>query len=155
MRRFWRWLKATAAWLLRPLHRRRPEPSQLPPGDDRLRAVLVEEQPDVLGAGACYLVGEGEHRWVAAFLCPCGCGDEVVLNLLPDMRPRWRIETHDDETVTIHPSINRHVRCRSHFFIRRGHPQWCDPEPKNTVLPAKDATSAAHQEKPRAPVTFR
>lgn len=133
MKRIWGWVRAAAAWLLRPLRRRQPEPRELPPADDRLRAVFVDEQPDVLRASACYVVGEGEHRWFAAFLCPCGCGDEVVLNLLPDMRPRWRIETHDDQTVTIHPSINRRVGCRSHFFIRQGRTQWCPPHQRDAL----------------------
>ncbi len=132
MRRIWGWLGWTIAWLLRPLRHWRAAP-RLPPDDGRLRAVFVDEQPDALRAGACYLVGEGEHRWFGAFVCPCGCGEEVVLNLLPDMRPRWRVEIHDDDTVTVHPSINRHVGCGSHFFIRRGRLQWCREEPQIAV----------------------
>lgn len=33
-----------------------------------------------------YVVGNPDHAWCAVFTCPCGCGDEVALNLLQDVR---------------------------------------------------------------------
>lgn len=128
MTRLWKWIRRAVSWLLCPFRRQEALPVAQPP-DGRLRAVMVEEQPDDLRPGECYLVGEGEHRWFAAFACPCGCGADVVLNLLPDMRPRWRIDIHDDETVTVSPSINRHRGCRAHFYVRRGQTQWCADSP--------------------------
>ena len=135
MIRIWAWLKKVGAWLFRPLRRHKSAPP-LAPTDSPLRAILVDDQPDVLASGECYVVGEGEHRWFAAFACPCGCGEDVVLNLLPDMRPRWRIEIHDDETVSIQPSIHRHVGCRSHFFVRRGLLRWCHEGVQAAETPA-------------------
>lgn len=120
MRRIGRWLRAIAAWLSRPFRRRR----ELPPSDNRLRALVVDEQPDLLDPGVCYLIGENNDWWFAAFSCPCGCGAEVVLNLLPTTRPRWRVEVGKDHLVTLSPSINRHVGCNSHFFIREGSVLW-------------------------------
>lgn len=128
MTRVWRWLRAVGAWLARPFRRRRPPPRELPAADGLLRAVVVDEQPDMLDAGTCYLIGEDEDWWFAAFACPCGCGAEVVLNLLAQTRPQWRVEVGDDRLITIHPSVNRHVGCRSHFFVRRGEIQWCFEE---------------------------
>lgn len=127
MTKLWKWLSAALAWFVSLFHARprlptaKPEPQVTP----LFQAVIVEEQPDVLELGVCYLVGEGEHRWLATFLCPCGCAAEVILNLLPDMRPRWQVDVHDDFTVTLHPSINRQVGCRSHFVIRHGRTIWC------------------------------
>ena len=90
----------------------------------RYRAVLVEDVPRVLMPGSAYLVGEGEHRWSAAFRCPCGCRETIELNLVPEMRPRWRVTVEDDRTVAIEPSVWRQVGCRSHFTLIRGRIRW-------------------------------
>ena len=88
-------------------------------------AVQVEELPDTLDARTVYLVGEGVHLWSVAFLCPCGCGETLHMNLLPDARPRWTVTRYEDGTVTLHPSVWRKVGCRSHFFLRGGQIVWC------------------------------
>ncbi len=124
MTKIWRWLQAIAAWLSRPFRRQR----ELPPSDNLLRALVVDEQPDPLDSGICYLIGEDSDWWFAAFACPCGCRAEIVLNLLPTTRPRWRVEVGDDHLATIAPSINRHVGCKSHFFIREGSVLWANAQ---------------------------
>jgi hypothetical protein len=75
-----------------------------------------------------YLVGEGEHLWQAVFKCPCGCEDDVQLSLMPEGRPRWHATVHENETVSLWPSVSRTVGCRSHFFVRHGRIDWCDGE---------------------------
>jgi hypothetical protein len=90
-----------------------------------LRTVHLEELPERLDAGAVYVLGEGEHKWFVALVCPCGCGATVQMSLLPDAQPRWRLIEHTDETISLEPSVWRRVGCRSHFFIRRGLIQWC------------------------------
>lgn len=82
----------------------------------------VEELPDTLDPNTIYL--EGNPPWVAAFLCPCGCGDTINLSLIPNDRPRWRVTTHWDGTLTLFPSIWRTRGCKSHFFFRRGKIHW-------------------------------
>ncbi len=50
------------------------------------------------------------------FICPCGCGDLVILSMLEDTSPCWKVIDKN----TIRPSINRIVGCRSHFEITNG-----------------------------------
>lgn len=110
-----RWLTRAWAWL-KGLFRREPKPWATE------AAVDVPEHPR---AGVAYLIGEAGHLWFVAFRCPCGCGEIVQLNLLPDARPRWSVERHPDGTVSIMPSVWRVAGCRSHFFLRRGRVEWC------------------------------
>lgn len=83
------------------------------------------ELPDALRPFCVYVEGEGGRVWIAAFLCPCACGQLIQLNLMPDQRPRWALTEHDDATVTLQPSVHRHVGCKSHFFLRAGLVDWC------------------------------
>lgn len=85
----------------------------------------VEDIPDDPAGSTLYFVGEGENLWAAAMLCPCGCGERIELNLLPQVRPRWSAEEHEDHTVTLTPSVWRQSGCRSHFILRRGRINWC------------------------------
>lgn len=95
-------------------------------GRIRYRASRVTELPDSPRPGRVYLEGERGEVWVAALICPCGCGELIQLNLQPDQRPRWGVTEHADGAVTINPSIWRHVGCKSHFFLRTGLVAWCD-----------------------------
>lgn len=88
----------------------------------------VAELPDTLNARSVYVMGENEHIWSVAMLCPCGCGEILHMNALPDAKPRWKIERHSDRTVSLYPSIWRKVGCRSHFYVRRGFIQWCQED---------------------------
>ncbi len=90
-----------------------------------LRTLHLGELPEVLDADAVYVVGEGEHRWFVALLCPCGCGATVQVSLLPDAEPRWRLVEHADKTISLQPSVCGRIGCQSHFFLRRGRIEWC------------------------------
>lgn len=105
--RLWRWLR----------------PAEAPFG-----TTLVDELPDEPKPRTVYLAGEGRHLWCAGFVCPCGCGEIIRLNLLEDARPCWVVSKHPDETVSIEPSVWRQKGCRSHFFVRRGRIDWCPAE---------------------------
>lgn len=95
------------------------------PRPTRFGVLRVEEIPDKPSAGTAYLVGEGQHLWFVALLCPCGCKEFLQMSLLQDSRPRWTVMIHEDGTPTLHPSIWRKTGCRSHFFLRRGRVEWC------------------------------
>jgi len=88
------------------------------------RSDRVEEFPDKLDAWKVYLAGEGDNLWAAAMICPCGCGDVIELNLLPQARPRWTAQEHLDGTVSLEPSVWRRKGCRSHFVVRHGRIDW-------------------------------
>lgn len=56
-----------------------------------------------------------ERENIAQMRCPCGCGDVIYINLIPDTHPGWTITGN-----TIKPSLNRSSGCRSHFSITNG-----------------------------------
>lgn len=114
MNRIWMWGRRLLRWLL---GRSRP-----------LTTLRVEELPDRLCESAIYVVGEGVHLWSVAMLCPCGCGSTLQMSVMPEGRPRWRVDMHEDGTASLHPSVWRRTGCRSHFFVRRGHIRWCTDE---------------------------
>lgn len=95
-----------------------------------VRALRVEEIPEVLDGMILYAVGEAEYLWFAALVCPCGCGETLHMSLLPDERPRWRLTEHSDGTASLTPSVWRVKGCRSHFWLQRGKIEWC---PKDTT----------------------
>jgi hypothetical protein len=114
------WLATLWAWLVGWFRRR-----QLPEtAGDAYVLVPVGDEPDELAAMRLYAVGENGHLWHATMLCPCGCEERISLNLLPDDSPCWTLSEHAGGP-TLHPSVWRHVGCRSHFFLRSGRIEWC------------------------------
>ena len=89
------------------------------------QTVSVEELPDKLGKRDIYLIGEDGDYWFAALKCPCGCNETIQLSLLPDDRPHWRYQRHNDNTLSLAPSVWGTKGCKSHFFVRRGEINWC------------------------------
>jgi hypothetical protein len=86
---------------------------------------FLAEEPAVIKPGLIYIVGEEKCRWAAVFKCPCGCGDAVWLNLLQGHSLRWEVEQHPGGKISLSPSVNRIVGCRSHFFLWRNRIHWC------------------------------
>jgi hypothetical protein len=84
----------------------------------------VEDFPERLEPFRLYLAGEPGKFWAAAMICPCGCGEIIELNLLPQARPCWKAQEHADGTVTLAPSVWRRKGCRSHFMLTRGRISW-------------------------------
>lgn len=107
----WAWLRS---WFVRP-----------DTGPRSLKTVYLEELPEELDPEVVYVLGEEEHRWFVAMLCPCGCKATLQLSLLAMAVPQWKLIEHPDHTISLHPSVWRTVGCRSHFFLRRGFIQWC------------------------------
>lgn len=74
--------------------------------------LLVEDTlPKRLKRRTLYIVQEDGYQEQAAMICPCGCHSILHMNLLPDVRPCWRVTHHDDGTATLDP------RQRSVIFI--------------------------------------
>lgn len=109
-------------------------------GSELIRTVYLQELPEVLHANTLYVLGEGQHRWSASMLCPCGCGELLQVSLMPEGRPRWHLARHADGSVSLHPSVWRNIGCRSHFFFRNSRIVWCtgaaDPGICNTSTQA-------------------
>jgi hypothetical protein len=121
-----KWLKNISQWARAQLARVWPRPYRF--------KIAAGALPKKLKRRVLYIVQEDGFDEQAAMICPCGCGEVLHMNLLPDERPCWTLTTHDDRTVTLAPSVWRKKKCGSHFFLRRGRIQWC--------LPATDARRA-------------
>ena len=71
-------------------------------------------------AGDAVLVVRGTPRWLL-LRCPCGCGEEIPVNLDGRAGKAWRLYRAPSEGLTVFPSIWRDTGCKSHFVIWRGH----------------------------------
>lgn len=91
----------------------------------KFSAIICDELPDVCEVNKLYIVGERDTYWMAALICPCGCGDLIQLALDPAGRPRWQVSFNEKKQVTLKPSVHRNVRCGSHFFLQDGKIIWC------------------------------
>jgi len=89
------------------------------------RSVRVEDLPDQPDSFVVYIAGEGPNVWAAGLVCPCGCKEIIELNLMTQVRPRWRVTEHKNGTVSLEPSVWRRSGCRSHFILRDGLIHWC------------------------------
>lgn len=88
----------------------------------------VAEFPKKLNARKVYIEGNSKINevWYAKFICPCGCGEELTLNLIDDVSPNWKIEIKNGPNeFSIYPSVRRNIKCKSHFWIRNSKIKWC------------------------------
>lgn len=90
------------------------------------RTCFIEDDdvPKLLQEKTIYIVQEDGILWHVSMLCPCGCGETLYLNLIPDERPCWRLTKHHNKTVSLYPSVWRKIGCYSHFWFRRGRVVW-------------------------------
>src|SRR5947207_15952273 len=70
----------------------------------------------VVEIGTMVVVGVDVAQW-CEFLCPCGCGEVVRLNLLRSRGPAWRLALNAAGLPTLRPSVIRRSGCRSHFLV--------------------------------------
>ena len=70
-------------------------------------------------AGDAVLIVRGQPRWLL-LKCPCGCEDEIPINLDRRAGKSWRIYGVRDEQLTLFPSVWRDTGCLSHFIIWNG-----------------------------------
>lgn len=90
-----------------------------------------DDEPKSVRKGIVYLIGDPGNEWAASFVCPCGCGEIITLNLLRQAgRPTWRVQIGLGDVATLVPSVWRKVGCKSHFIIRDGETIWCGNEPR-------------------------
>ena len=82
-----------------------------------------DELPETIGKKHLIRMIDAGQEWVAAMLCPCGCGDTIELMLLHSVAPRWDLHV-DRGLPTLDPSVWRTAGCRSHFWVRHGRIVW-------------------------------
>ena len=97
------------------------------PSVGHLRVEYADDFPDFLRPSTVYVAGEAPHYWGVTFLCPCGCGDSIQLNLLEDASPCWSLSVHRDGSLSIEPSVWRSKGCKSHFFVQHNRIEWFKP----------------------------
>jgi hypothetical protein len=68
--------------------------------------------------GDVALVERGTPRWFI-FSCPCGCGEQLPINLDPRAGPAWRLY-RGPRGVSVYPSVWRDNGCESHFIVWDG-----------------------------------
>lgn len=85
---------------------------------------FVDDVPDHIRSGTVYLVGNEGYYWQMVMVCPCGCRQILYMNLMDDYHPYWKYTIHG-KTISLSPSIDRLVGCKSHFFLRNGKIDWC------------------------------
>lgn len=73
--------------------------------------------------GDTVLVQRGMPRMLA-MRCPCGCGDNLIINLDSRTGYAWRFY-QDPRGLTLYPSYWREDGCKSHFIVWNGHIYWC------------------------------
>jgi hypothetical protein len=83
---------------------------------------IVESRAEVADQlklpGDAVLIQRGQPRWLL-LKCPCGCGDEIPVNLDRRAGKAWRFYGGAKSGVTLFPSIWRDTGCESHFIIWR------------------------------------
>src|SRR4051812_6368813 len=88
-----------------------------------LKAV-VESRADVgdqlSEPGDAILVRRDRPRWLI-LRCPCGCGEDIPVNLDSRAGKAWRYYDRGGRGATVFPSIWRDTGCESHFIIWSGH----------------------------------
>lgn len=85
---------------------------------------FVDDVPDRVKSGRVYLVGNQGYYWQVVMICPCGCAQLLYMNLMEDYNPYWKYKIHG-KTISLSPSVNRIVGCKSHFFLKNGKIEWC------------------------------
>ena len=87
----------------------------------KFRTASVDVMPPVadMEPGTFYL-WESD---TVGFLCPCGCGEDVVLPTSPDAaeaRATEHLWHFDPATSTLAPSVSHRAGCKSHYTITAG-----------------------------------
>ncbi len=91
------------------------------------RLIVIDDDtpPAPIPSRHVYLCRDEGDDWSAAMRCPCGCGDDLELMLLSEVKPNWSLETKNGDAPTLRPSVWRKSGCGSHFWLRKGHIHWC------------------------------
>ena len=88
--------------------------------DDRSQASEAARR-----SGVAALVRSGTaHKWFIC-TCPCGCEQQIALNLMGSHSPRWRVHVKSAQSFSVHPSVIS-TTCGAHFWLRNGGVAWCD-----------------------------
>jgi hypothetical protein len=74
-------------------------------------------------AGDAVVVERGKPR-LLILRCPCGCGDDLIINLDKRAGAAWYLY-QKRKGMTLFPSYWRDDKCGSHFILWNNHIYWC------------------------------
>ncbi|HWH60441.1 MAG TPA: DUF6527 family protein [Terriglobales bacterium] len=80
-------------------------------------------QPLLLKSGDAVIVERGKPR-LLILRCPCGCGDDLIVNLDRRAGAAWHFY-RSRKGLTLFPSYWREDRCGSHFILWNNQIYWC------------------------------
>jgi hypothetical protein len=83
-----------------------------------VRAHDQAEAKQQLKAGVLVLVVPNKKPKSLKFLCPCGCGEIVSVNLMPGNEKAWHLDYEPKLGLSLWPSVWLTSGCRSHFILR-------------------------------------
>lgn len=88
--------------------------------------VYIPDNPpkNSIKANCIYIVGNEQYQKWAYLLCPCGCGDIIMLSLNQKSSPSWQLSINELNNPTLYPSIHRTSNCQSHFWLTNGKVIW-------------------------------
>ena len=82
---------------------------------------IVESRAEIgsqlIAPGDAVLIIRKQPRWLL-LKCPCGCNDDVPVNLDHRAGQAWRMYRGRNKKLTLFPSVWRDTGCLSHFIIR-------------------------------------
>lgn len=89
------------------------------------KLLIVSELPEFPDEKVLYLEGDEKLNdyWYALLKCPCGCSEDIMLNLIDDAKPCWKVNI-SQIGFSISPSIWRTKNCKSHFWLTNGEIIW-------------------------------
>src|SRR5690349_12185968 len=79
--------------------------------------------PLLRAPGDAVLVERGKPR-LLIIRCPCGCGDDLLVNLDRRAGKAWYVY-RNSKGLTLYPSYWRDDGCGSHFIVWDSHIYWC------------------------------
>jgi len=94
----------------------------------RAKMILENPKPEEIKKNIVYIVGGKNYVKWAYLKCPDCCGETILLSLVSNKGPSWKIKQDKKGRVTRYPSIFKQDGCRSHFFIIDGNLVWLNNE---------------------------
>lgn len=93
--------------------------------NEEYKLVVVSELPEYPRDKVLYIEGNQTSKdyWYALLKCPCGCDDNIMLNLIDDTHPCWKVII-DNKNFSISPSIWKTEKCKSHFWLSNKKINW-------------------------------
>lgn len=85
------------------------------------RIAIVADQATAaqrLAPGVIVVIAAAQTPKMLRFLCPCGCGETITVNLMERVGKAWDMSFTPRRGLSLWPSVSLDMGCQSHFIIR-------------------------------------